>query len=160
MSIREGPPNSVAKTTAALTTQTVIDSSTGGAATSIKRSPTITTLEVVVVAVGTFSAYILESDVPDLRLRDLGMPSGGPSQRSQRSVTWRGPRLVPRRGGGRCPHGLRHSHTERLHLEPRSIPHQDSSPKTITDEVKEAIKKRVDNVENMTQEESRNCSRW
>ena len=87
MRIQGGPPNSVAKTTAALTTQTVIDSSTGGAATSIKRSPTITTLEVVVVAVGTFSAYILESDVLDLRLRDLGMPSGGPSQRSRRSFT-------------------------------------------------------------------------
>jgi len=54
---------------------------------------------------------------------------------------------------GNRPHGLRHSNAERSHLESRSLPHQNSGPKTITEEVKEAIKKRVDNIENLTQEE-------
>jgi hypothetical protein len=47
---------------------------------------------------------------------------------------------APSRAVGNRPHGLRHSNAERLHLEPRSLPHQNSGPKTITEEVKEAIK--------------------
>jgi hypothetical protein len=57
------------------------------------------------------------------------------------------PVTAPGRAVGNRPHGLRHSNAERPPLEPWSLPHQNSDPKTITEEVKESIKKGVDSIE-------------
>jgi voltage-gated potassium channel len=109
----------------------------------------------VVVAVGTFSAYILESDIPDSRIRDLGDAFWW----ALATVTTVGyGDVVPVTALGRAVGAvLMVSGIAILSVFISSLGafliKTAATPKTLTDEVKETIKKKIDNIENLTQQE-------
>ncbi len=108
----------------------------------------------VVVAVGTFSAYILESDIPDSRIRDLGDAFWW----ALATVTTVGyGDVVPVTALGRAVGAvLMVSGIAILSVFISSLGAfllKTTTPKTLKDEVKETIKKKIDNIENLTQEE-------
>jgi uncharacterized protein (UPF0333 family) len=111
----------------------------------------------VVVAVGTFSAYILESDIPDSRIRDLGDAFWW----ALATVTTVGyGDVVPVTALGRAVGAvLMVSGIAILSVFISSLGafliKTAATPKTLTDEVKETIKKKIDNIENLTQGRSR-----
>ncbi len=113
----------------------------------------------IVVLVGTFSAYLLESDLPDARIRDLGDAFWW----ALATVTTVGyGDVVPVTFIGRAVGvALMISGIAILSVFISSLGAFlfsriiSAGPKTITDEVKEAIKKKVEVVESLSDEEVR-----
>jgi voltage-gated potassium channel len=111
----------------------------------------------VVVSVGTFSAYLLESDIPGARIRDLGDAFWW----ALATVTTVGyGDVVPVTIFGRAVGAvLMVSGIAILSVFISSLGAYlfsrtaTASPKTLRDEVKEAIKKKVDDVESLSEEE-------
>jgi len=111
----------------------------------------------VVVSVGTFSAYLLESDIPGARIRDLGDAFWW----ALAPVTTVGyGDVVPVTIFGRAVGAvLMVSGIAILSVFISSLGAYlfsrtaTASPKTLRDEVKEAIKKKVDDVESLSEEE-------